>query len=292
MNKKKIILLIIIFISAGAVVCLLILPRLKSGPAAPVFGEIKPTFRAPSGMPPLSITTDKTSYEHNKSVKISVFASGSKNIPSFGSCEISIKRTENRSMEEIDATGPEEKFVLDESSDECKKYKSGFVFDLDGTNSKSLEWDQGSCENGSIPASAVPDDYSILVSCDVKKTENYSGPEAFSDSRSIRINEDASCKNKKIEILKAGYDKKGLLSIEIKNAGTENIANVRIYLDKCSNKKTVTKEKDSGEIIAGNSIIKTLASENDCRYVSLNAHVDECYDGNPESWTNSDILIP
>lgn len=291
MNKKKIILSIIILISTGAVVCLLILPKFKGAPDAPSSEEVKSTFKAPAVMPPLSVRTDKTSYGYNENVKISILAPASKNIPTFESCEISIKRTENRSEKNIVYTALKEKYVLNDNSKECKEYKSGFVFGLDDSNSKSLKWDQGSCENGKVPAPAIPDDYSILASCTVKTTESYSGPKSFSDAINIIIGETASCKNKKIEIAKARYDKKGILSVEIKNIGTENIENVRIYLDECENNKTIRGEKDLGKIIAGSSISKTFVNV-DCRYTSLSAHISECYDKNPESWASSDIVIP
>ncbi|MFA6097076.1 MAG: hypothetical protein WC788_05605 [Candidatus Paceibacterota bacterium] len=292
MKKKKIILSILVLVLAGAILYFVILANTNRPSDTSNPQDIKPTFVPPSAMPPLSVATDKTSYEYGENVKISVLAPGSKNIPPFAYCEITIKRTQSRDGKEIVTAGLEEKYVLDESSDECKEYRSGFIFDMDGSRAKSVEWNQLSCENGKIPAPAIPDDYSVIASCKVSQAENYTGPKAFSDARNIRISEDSSCKNKKIEISKAQYDDKGLLSVEIKNTGTENIENVRIYLDKCEDKRKVKDEKDSGKIKAGSSITETFQTQKNCKYALLNAHIDECYDHNPESWTASNIVIP
>lgn len=292
MNKKKIVLSILVLVLAGAILYFVISSDTNRTSDTSNPQDIKPTFVPPSGMPPLSVTTDKTSYEYGENVTISILANNSKNIPPLDSCEIAIKRTQSRDGKEIVTAGLEEKYVLDESSDECKEYRSKFIFNMDGLRAKSVEWDQLSCENGITPAPATPDDYSIIANCKVRETEDFSGPKAFSDAKNIKIGENASCRNKRIEISRAQYDKKSLLSVEIKNTGTENIGNVRIYLDKCEDKRKIRNERDSGKIKAGNSITETFQAQNDCKYALLNAHIDECYDHNPESWAASDIIIP
>lgn len=292
MNKKKIIVSILVLFFTAAISYFFIFPKFNKPSATSGPEETRSIFVPPSGMPPLSIKTDKTSYEYKENVKINVIAAASAKIPPFETCRIEIKRTESRDGKETFSAGLEEKYVLGESSKECKEYRSGFVFSLDGANSKSLEWNQLSCEKEKIPAPAIPDYYSIIANCEVEETEGYSGPKTFSDAKNITIGENASCENKKIEISKAGYDKKGILSVVIKNTGTENIENVRIYLDKCANSGKIKDEKDSGKIAAGSYATKTFANQIDCRYASLNAHIDECYDHNPESWAGSEIIVP
>lgn len=291
MNKKYIILSLsaIIIILAGAVLYFMISSKSDGTGIAPSPEKIKPTFIPPSNMPPLSVVTDKTSYGTGERVKISVRTPGSKNIPPFRSCSISIKRTENRTSEETSFAGLTEKYVFDESSTECKEHQAGFIFDRGDSDIRHIEWDQRSCENGKIPVQSIPDDYSIIASCNVPETEGYSGPKTFSDATNISLAEDASCNDKKIAITEASYDRNGILSVKIENAGAEDIGNVRIYLDKCDDNSKTKFEKDLGPLSTDRIMTKTITTGKKCKFSLINAHIGECYDRAPERWANSNI---
>lgn len=292
MNKKKIIRSVLLLIVLSAIVYFFILPNIDKSAIAPKASEVKTNFIPPPSEPPLSLSTDKASYESGEPLKISILATPSKNIPAFDKCKITIKRNESRSSKENNPAGLSEKFVLNESSPKCKEYKSGFSFSLDEANSKTLSWDQNSCENGNVPEQAIPDDYSIVVFCSVKNADRFSGLGSFSDGTNVTISEPASCKDKKMEIANVKYDSQDLLSVKIKNIGSLDIENVKIFLDDCASGKKVKTEKEIGKISKDSFVSKNIVIPGDCRYLELKAHIGDCYDMNASSWETFSITNP
>jgi hypothetical protein len=248
---------------------------------------VKSTFRSPIGPPPLSIITDKKIYNFGEQVNISVLK-GNDPLLNFSDCEITFTRSENRSIEEIIGVNLKKINIESDESPECKDYRNQFVFSLEYISVKDFVWDQLSCEDSSTPIPAIPDDYYIGIACKFENIKN-NGPSGLGNTTNIRIGEPQSCGNKKIDIVRSEYDMKNKLELAIKNIGSSDINSVKVYLDKCDDKRQIEFEMEIGQIGIGETKKEAIEKELGCKYASVNAHIDECYDQNPDSWATNTI---
>ncbi|MFH0820133.1 MAG: hypothetical protein V1892_03815 [bacterium] len=173
----------------------------------------------------------------------------------------------------------------------------------------------------------LPDDYYAIASecglwdsrvpepdCSFGICEESEGDIGSISAKTIhfKINEPPSCKEKKISIDKTFYDSDNNIQLHIRNTGKLDIDFIEIYMGKCllDEKKdyfcsvrvdifdgTVNiGEVDRGEIKgikAGEEKVYTLKQR---EYKGrgfiqdLSVRINECYDGNPETWSESKIL--
>lgn len=165
--------------------------------------------------------------------------------------------------------------------------------------------------------SLAPDDYYAQVRCELldHRGSDWEGivhKTSYSEYKDFTVNEPVICKEKKIEIKEVFYDSNNDIILKVKNAGTKDVFNLGIYMvDQCKRKDNVfisarllladntnitKKEVGESDDIQGLRVgeakeYKIVPKENDynCRFGKIAVRISECYDGNPETWSVSEI---
>jgi hypothetical protein len=262
------------------------------------------TYIKPANPSPITIITDKPVYESGEPIQINVtrgdFPSADEPYLEVGSCYLQINRGQKISRDGgVSIETPINTIVgVNRQGDEnFTNYVWRYDFEVNKSSTATIRLSQRMLENSFI-IQTIPDVYNIEVDCFLADHRGSSWEGIYYTSihasSGFKINEPVSCRGKRINITYAAYASNNSVIVRIKNTGNEKVDTIGIYMDICRRGNTKTSHGQPTHVIvnglvAGETEDFMVKPRDHCQYWFVSAHVYECDDENPESWSEEDI---
>jgi hypothetical protein len=256
---------------------------------------------------PFTLTLNKKSYSSGEPIEITInrnnYPSQSQDYLSLTGCNIEFTRVElDRITDDPRESGQERSslraLMEGKNSRECQDYFKNLgkeISTIGRNDSKTIIWNQQSCEMG-ILAPAIPDDYTVEVSCGISDQRGsfwegivYSD---ISTTAKFKIEQPPACLSKQIRIIGAQYNQtKDKVMVQITNSGNNDVENIGVILHVCNyhGSKTSNTVREVFSGIKKGETRTYSVQPNFCTFEEVTAHVYECYDRDFNTWSRAII---